>query len=538
MTVREYIRNSWEKSLRKKGHRADGIPLPYPYNSPCAEGIFDEFYYWDTCFINKGLIADGKIEDALHNALDMAFLLQKYGYMPNAAVTGMLNRTQPPVFGIMVCDLLPYIDGENAAILLSAMEREYEYWMSERVLPCGLNHYGNSANAQTKIFMADEAEVRLKRKLENADRESIGNNILAECHFLRAYTYFQLLRSWGEVPIIQEPTLSDDVELKPRSSKEDVMSFILKDLEDAIGLFSQEGYIDKNKASKPATYALKADALMWKAKVLSGGKQDLETAIKMIDNVEASGVHLLSDYKSVFANDNKKNDEIIFSFYMERYETGNLSIASNTTSRTDNLSMAANLSDAATSPNQSRHVYAPSDKVRAMYQKNEGDVRLNVAMIDLVDKEGNLILTQTNKFRGKEYTDDRYFDDDLIAYRWADLLLLRAEAYAALDKIPKAIIDLDEVRNRAGLQGYDGPTDKASVEKEICDERLRELFLEQKRWYDLVRFHFGGTINIYNEVPNLNGKENYPLYLPINYNDMVLNEHLVQTDGYDSSFKR
>ena len=97
MTVREYIRNSWEKSLRKKGHRADGIPLPYPYNSPCAEGIFDEFYYWDTCFINKGLIADGKIEDALRNALDMAFLIQKYGYMPNAAVTGMLNRTQPPV---------------------------------------------------------------------------------------------------------------------------------------------------------------------------------------------------------------------------------------------------------------------------------------------------------------------------------------------------------------------------------------------------------------------------------------------------------
>ena len=143
MTVREYIRNSWEKSLRKKGHRADGIPLPYPYNSPCAEGIFDEFYYWDTCFINKGLIADGKIEDALRNALDMAFLIQKYGYMPNAAVTGMLNRTQPPVFGIMVCDLLPYINAENAAILLS--------------------------------------EVRLKRKFGNADRETIGNNILAEC---------------------------------------------------------------------------------------------------------------------------------------------------------------------------------------------------------------------------------------------------------------------------------------------------------------------------------------------------------------------
>lgn len=316
------------------------------------------------------------------------------------------------------------------------------------------------------------------------------------------------------------------------------MAFILQDLDDAIGLFTQDGIRDKNKASKPAAYALKADALMWKAKVLGGGEQELRAAIGMIEKVEAGGVRLLDDYRSVFANDNKKNDEIIFSFYMERYETGNLSIATNTTSRTDNLSMAVNLSDAATSPNNSRHVYAPSDKLRALYLKNEGDVRMNVAMIDLVDKDNNLVLTQTNKFRGKEYTDDRYFDDDLIVYRWADLLLLRAEAYAALGESAKAIADLNQVRHRAGLQDYAGPSAKPALEKEICDERLRELFLEQKRWFDLVRFHFGGAINIYEEVPNLNDKQGYPLYLPINYNDMVLNEHLVQTEGYESSIKR
>ena len=370
------------------------------------------------------------------------------------------------------------------------------------------------------------------------NKEEDRNNILAECHFLRAHTYFQLLRSWGGVPLVEKPTLSDDVELKPRSSKEEVMAFILQDLDDAIGLFTQDGIRDKNKASKPAAYALKADALMWKAKVLGGGEQELRAAIGMIEKVEAGGVRLLNDYRSVFANDNKKNDEIIFSFYMERYETGNLSIATNTTSRTDNLSMAVNLSDAATSPNQSRHVYAPSDKLRALYQKNEGDARMNVAMLDLVDKDNNLVLTQTNKFRGKEYTDDRYFDDDLIVYRWADLLLLRAEAYAALGESAKAIADLNQVRHRAGLQDYAGPSEKPALEKEICDERLRELFLEQKRWFDLVRFHFGGAINIYEEVPNLNDKQGYPLYLPINYNDMVLNEHLVQTEGYESSIKR
>lgn len=57
--------------------------------------------------------------------------------------------------------------------------------------------------------------------------------------------------------------------------------------------------------------------------------------------------------------------------------------------------------EAATSPNQSRHVYAPSNKARGLYLKNPGDKRYKVAMIDLVDKDGKLILTQTNKFRGK-----------------------------------------------------------------------------------------------------------------------------------------
>ena len=64
------------------------------------------------------------------------------------------------------------------------------------------------------------------------------------------------------------------------------------------------------------------------------------------------------------------------------------------------------------------------------------------------------------------------------------------------------------------------------------------MFLEEKRWFDLVRFHFGGTINIYEEVPNLTDKPGYPLYLPINYNDMVLNEKLVQTEGYESNVER
>lgn len=92
------------------------------------------------------------------------------------------------------------------------------------------------------------------------------------------------------------------------------MKLILEDIEQAVLLFPEDGYINKNLASKPAAYALKADVLMWKAKVLNGGNADLEEAIKAIDQVGGSGVSLLPDYAKVFANDNKKNNEIIFSF--------------------------------------------------------------------------------------------------------------------------------------------------------------------------------------------------------------------------------
>ncbi len=181
MKVREYISNSWDKSLRQKGHRPDGIALPYPYNSPCAEGLFDEFYYWDTCFINKGLITDGKYEYAMQNLLNMAYLIQRYGYMPNAAVEGMLNRSQPPLFGMMCYDLYHATQDERLKQkVLPALKTEYEYWMKNRILPCGLNAYGNSATKEVKVYMATEFEQRLGKKFE-ADREELGLNVLAEC---------------------------------------------------------------------------------------------------------------------------------------------------------------------------------------------------------------------------------------------------------------------------------------------------------------------------------------------------------------------
>ena len=135
------------------------------------------------------------------------------------------------------------------------------------------------------------------------------------------------------------------------------------------------------------------------------------------------------------------------------------------------------------------------------------------------------------KYPGTVYADDRYADNDLIIYRLADLYLLKAEAYAALDDVNNSKKYLDNVKLRAGIDAYAGDMAKTALEKEILDERGRELFFENKRWFDLVRFHKAGIIDVYNYVPNLKGKTT-PLFWPVNTTVLANNPDMTQTDGY------
>ena len=112
------------------------------------------------------------------------------------------------------------------------------------------------------------------------------------------------------------------------------------------------------------------------------------------------------------------------------------------------------------------------------------------------------------------------------------MLLMRAEANAALNNISDAVTDLNLVRVRAGIGVYAGPVDKATLEREIVDERGRELFHENKRWWDLVRAHHAGVIDIYSVVPNLVGKTT-PLYWPVASRVRSLNPNIAQTSGYE-----
>jgi hypothetical protein len=351
------------------------------------------------------------------------------------------------------------------------------------------------------------------------------NRIKAEAYALRAMTYFYMAKIWGDVPIVLKSVVDENEPLYERAPVATVFEQINADIEMSLSLFPEAGYVDKYRFSKPAVYALKADVKMWTAKVLNGGATDLNAAITAIAEVENSGVSLQSTYATVF--DSRKNGEIVLSMYLNRseYTSG---AYTNCLLRFDTSAGADNATDLPMSL-VGQQAYCLSAEALALFQKYPADKRIPRTYIAEIMK-GVTKNYWPNKLIGTKYADDRVPDSDFIIYRLSDLLLLKAEAYAALNQIDNALLNLNKVRTRAAIPNYTETT-KALVEKEILDERGRELYNEMKRWWDLVRAHKSGVIDMYQFIPNLKGKTT-PIYWAVHTNVLAKNSKLVQTLGY------
>ncbi len=366
------------------------------------------------------------------------------------------------------------------------------------------------------------------------------NDLLAQAYWMRARAYLILIQTWGDVPVVVNPSETDKDPLGPRIAATDVMTdVILNDINTALSLFPSESISNRNRASKAAAYCLKADALAWKYSVLGGTAQDLTDGIAAVDQVDKASIATLlpkDDYQKIFASNNKKNNEIIFSLYLKNLEYTAMYIrlvtpdaqVIPTVINKDEIPHGTNLS--------ARDEYAPSVEVQNALKKYAGDVRFAASVVYGYSDAARttIAVTSQNKYKGTIIDQQRVYDDDIIVYRLADMLLLKAEMQANLGgaNVANAITTLNRVRDRAGLAAYSGATDQASVQTEILDERFRELCFELKRWPDLLRAHNLGVIDIYQKVPQLVGKTT-PLYLPITVEMMSLNPLLEQTPGYN-----
>lgn len=162
--TRQYIKANWKNTL-EFNPRDTGtlIGLPFPYNVPTMSGekMFREMYYWDTYFTNVGLLLDGQIQLAKNNTENILYLIRRFGNMPNGSRTYYLNRSQPPFASMMVGDVYEATgDLEWLNNAIPALEKEYQFWITERTGPEGLNHYSSSADSIQRIKMAEYLKVR------------------------------------------------------------------------------------------------------------------------------------------------------------------------------------------------------------------------------------------------------------------------------------------------------------------------------------------------------------------------------------------
>jgi len=355
--------------------------------------------------------------------------------------------------------------------------------------------------------------------------QTVKDRIMAEAFALRASIYYYIARIWGDVPLVLEPVVSADAPLYPRTAVDQIFNQINSDINKSLSLFPENTYINKYKWSKPSVYALLADVKMWTATVLNGGETDFNGAIDAIDQVESSGLSLLPVFGNVL--DNKRNNEILLSFYLNRseYTSGTFT---NCLPRYDTSSGSDNYAELpAARAGQAAFVLSP--EALALINIYPDDLRKpRTCIAELYN--GTPRYWWPNKYRGTAYADDRYADSDIILYRYADMLLMKSEAYANLNQFDNSVQYLNMVRTRAGIPSYTFTT-KSALQKEILDERGRELFSEMKRWYDLRRAHAMGVVDLYTYLPNLVGKTT-PLYWPVHANVLVKDNLLEQTPGY------
>lgn len=156
--------------------------LPHPFSVPCVQGGFQDMFYWDTYFTNAGLLVDGDKWQARNNIENVAAMIERLGYMPNATSGDMDDRTQPPFFCMMVKDYFDATaDTAFLASMIAPLEKEYNFWMTERVAPNGLNRYGHSAtDAELRAFYRAVAP----RVGESADGKTDAELVKAGAHLL------------------------------------------------------------------------------------------------------------------------------------------------------------------------------------------------------------------------------------------------------------------------------------------------------------------------------------------------------------------
>ena len=384
--------------------------------------------------------------------------------------------------------------------------------------------------------------------------DAVKNNVIGQAKFLRAWNYFKLVRLFGGVPLYLNEVQNADQAFVSRSTVDQVYAQIIADATDAV-----------SKLAAPAKFpqtgeATKGSAAMLLAEVYMVQKKYAE-AETLLASLAGMGYGLNTNYADAFLTTNKNSKESIFEVQFLEGQT--------TTSAPSNFiyqflprcTTTALITGAnAGSANAATGGWnTPSPDLIAAYEA--GDKRLdasigiaegaynasdqlvvsaNKSIVGYTPAAGKVGIPYAKKYLHTPHVAANISNDNWPVYRYADALLLLAEAQNEQGKSP--LTALNAVRLRAGLLGST-ETNQTLLRDLIMRERRVELAFENHRWHDLQRTGTALTVmtayavkaksTYYTNVPaNAFGITANRLLFPIPQAETGINPQLTQNPGY------
>jgi hypothetical protein len=342
--------------------------------------------------------------------------------------------------------------------------------------------------------------VRANMFLANLEKSVVDNSVKqqmsAEARFLRAYAYSDLITFFGDVPLILKEQSLDSAEVS-RTSKEQVLSAILADLDSAaLNLPTSYSGDDVGRVTKGAALAQKCRILLYNERWA-----DAAEAAKQVMDL---GVYsLYPDYEGLFEEANENNSEVIFDIqYIKNsqaqpWPSSRLSFVdwptpNVTKDMIDSYYMTNGL---------------PISDAQSGYDAQDPFKNRDPRMAASIVLPGSQCATGTfipandqvpcgarpRKYADIDGTDSYNVSLNYIVLRYADILLMRAEALIEQGNVSEEVYDLiDQVRQRAGMPTIEEVEGSGLTQEQLREilrhERRVEFFMEGTRYIDMLRW--------------------------------------------------
>ncbi|MFA9391111.1 MAG: RagB/SusD family nutrient uptake outer membrane protein [Prolixibacteraceae bacterium] len=342
----------------------------------------------------------------------------------------------------------------------------------------------------------------------------------AEALFIRSKCYFDMVRIWKEVPLVLVASSSDTVSFAVEKNTEaEIIKQIEADLQKAKTIAYKDQYASipemyKGRANWYSMNALLADIYLW--------SEQYEKCIGICDELISSGKFELENVNNWFT----------------LYYPGNATESIFEIQYNDDY-------DGEYNPFSMEMVPAVGSsklKLKPYCQDLFSATDIRQGSPDPLSKYQYKSLNPKEKRKSTDY------DVNMIYYRYADILLMKAEALSELSRFDEANSYINEILERATLQPLTILPQLVTFRSILLEERAKEFALEGKRWFDVLRFakknHFENKSLIIQMILSGADVKNRPIlrsrvldtmayYLPIPQGELDHNPKLVQNPYYD-----